>query len=86
MNGSGIAGLEQKEMLELQKSVFNVANIGEAPSGNYFEKLYLYALTDKPATKEKLETYYNTKALGPEEVPYGINTYGIDFVVILGIG
>ncbi len=86
LNGSGIAGLEQKEMLELQKSVFNVANIGEAPSGNYFEKLYLYALTDKPATKEKLETYYNIKALGPEEVPYGINTYGIDFVVILGIG
>lgn len=86
LNGSGIAGLEQKEMLELQKSVFNVAYIGNAPAGNYFEKLYLYALTNKPTTKEKLETYYNTKALGPENIPSGINTTGIDFVIILGIG
>jgi hypothetical protein len=63
-----------------------VVYTGDAPSGNYFEKIYLYALTDKPATKEKLETYYNTKALGLEEVPYGAMVYNMDFVIILGVG
>lgn len=86
LNGSGVSGLAAKEMEELQRSVFNVVYTGDAPSGNYFEKLYLYALTDKPATKEKLETYYNTKALGPEEVPYGAMVYNMDFVIILGVG
>ncbi|MBP5511893.1 LCP family protein [Candidatus Saccharibacteria bacterium] len=86
LNGSGVSGLAAKEMEELQRSVFNVVYTGDAPSGNYFEKIYLYALTDKPATKEKLETYYNTKALGPEEVPYGTMVYNMDFVIILGVG
>ena len=86
LNGSGIAGVEQQEMLELQRSVFNVAYIGNAPAGNYFEKLYLYELTNKPATKAKLETYYNTKALDASQVPYGVNTNGMDFVIILGVG
>lgn len=86
LNGSGVAGLEQREMLELQKSVFNVSRIGNAPSGNYFEKLYLYSVSNKPATQEKLEMYYNIKALGPENIPYGVDISGIDFVIILGVG
>ena len=86
LNGSGVAGLEEQERLILQESVFNVSRVGSAPSGNYFNKLYLYAVSDKPVTKEKLEAYYNIKAEGPESVPYGIDTNGIDFIVILGGG
>ena len=86
LNGSGVADIEKAEKTELEKSVFNVKMTGNAPSGQYFEKLYLYALTDKPATKEKLETYYNIKAMGPEYLPNGIDTNGIDFVIILGVG
>lgn len=86
LNGSGVAGLEEQERLILQESVFNVSRVGSAPSGNYFNKLYLYAVSDKPVTKEKLEAYYNIKAEGPESVPYGIDTNGIDFIVILGVG
>lgn len=86
LNGSGVAGLEEQERLVLQESVFNVSRVGSAPSGNYFNKLYLYAVNDKPVTKEKLEAYYNTKAEGPESIPYGVDITGIDFVVILGVG
>ena len=86
LNGSGIADIEKLERAELERSVFSVRKIGNAPSGQYFEKIYLYALTNKPATKEKLETYYNIKAEGPESLPSGIDTNGIDFVVILGVG
>ena len=86
LNGSGVDGLEEKERLELEKSIFNIKTTGNAPSGQYFEKLYLYALTNKPTTKEKLETYYNVKSKTAEELPLGIDTNGIDFVIILGIG
>jgi LCP family protein required for cell wall assembly len=86
LNGSGVAGLEEQERLVLQESVFNVSRVGSAPSGNYFNKLYLYAINDKPVTKEKLEAYYNIKAVGPDALPSGIDTNGIDFVVILGVG
>lgn len=86
LNGSGEVGLEEKERLELQKSVFNIAYIGNAPAGNYFEPITFYALSDKPLTKEKLETYYNIKAKSLAELPSGINTNGIDFVIILGVG
>lgn len=86
LNGSGVADIEKAEKTELENSIFNVKTTGNAPSGQYFEKLYLYALTDKPATKEKLETYYGVKAMSSEYLPNGIDTNGIDFVVILGVG
>ena len=86
LNGSGVADIEKAEKTELESSIFNVKTTGNAPSGQYFEKLYLYALTDKPATKEKLETYYGVKAQSSEYLPNGIDTNGIDFVIILGVG
>ncbi len=86
LNGSGVAGLAEKERDALHESIFNVKATGDAPSGNYFEQIYLYATTNKPATKERLETYYNTKALDGEFMPRGINSDGIDFVIILGVG
>jgi len=36
--------------------------------------------------REKLETYYNIKALDPKTLPAGIDLNNIDFVVILGVG
>lgn len=86
LNGSGVAGLAEKERDNLHESIFNVKDVGDAPSGNYFETIYLYAVTDKPATKERLETYYNTKSLDGDFMPRGIKADGIDFVIILGVG
>ncbi len=86
LNGSGVADLEKVEKSELERSIFNIAKTDNAPSAQYFEKIYLFALTDKPATKEKLETYYNVKAQGIESLPSGVDTNGIDFVIILGVG
>ena len=86
LNGSGVEGLGEKERDMLQDSIFNVKEVGDAPSGNYFESIYLYTVTNKPATKERLETYYNTKALDGDFMPRGIKAEGIDFVIILGVG
>lgn len=86
LNGSGVEGLAEKEKSELEKSSFRVVNVGNAPSGNYFEKIYLYDLGGKNATRERLETYYNTKAISKDLLPNGISTSGVDFVVILGVG
>ena len=86
LNGSGVEGIAEKERTELVNSGFKVLNTGNAPSGEYFEKIYLYSLTDKTATKERLETYYNVKALDAAYLPDGVNTAGADFVVILGVG
>ena len=86
LNGSGVEGVAEKEKNELIKSSFNVLNTGNAPAGEYFEKIYLYSLTNKSATKERLETYYNIKSLDSTYLPDGIDTTGADFVVILGVG
>ena len=86
LNGSGVAGLAEKEQQMLEKSIFNVKTVGDAPAGSYFEPIYLYAITDKPNTKSHLETYYDTKALDGDFMPSGIDKQGIDFVIILGVG
>ena len=86
LNGSGVKGLEEKEREALQNSIFNVKSVGAAPSGQYLNKLYLYEINNKPATKEKLETYYDVKVLSKDALPSNINTSGIDFVIILGVG
>ena len=86
LNGSGIIGAEEKERTELIDSGFSVLNVGNAPAGEYFEKIYVYDLTGKSATKERLRTYYNTEVLDSVYLPDGIDTTNVDFVVILGIG
>lgn len=86
LNGSGVAGVEEKERNALHESIFTVTKIGSAPSGSYFKPVYLYAVTNKPATKERLESYYNTKALDGDFLPSGVDATGVDFVIILGIG
>ena len=86
LNGSGVDGVAAIEQQELEKANFKVSFIGNAPAGQYFEKIYLYQINSKPATKEKLETYYNVKSLTKESLPSGITLDGVDFVVILGVG
>ena len=86
MNGSGVAGLEDKERAALQNSIFNIKFVGTAPPGQYFNQIYLYDLTNKPATKERLETYYNTKSIDSDYLPDGIDITDLDFVIILGVG
>lgn len=86
LNGSGKEGAAATEKAELEKANFKIQTIGNAPSGQYFEKIYLYEINHKPATREKLETYYNIKALDSKTLPAGIDLNNIDFVVILGVG
>lgn len=86
LNGSGIVGLAEKERDELEKANFKVSSVGNAPSGEYFKKLYLYDLTGKSATRERLETYYGIQSLSGDNLPFGIDTTDVDFVVILGVG
>ena len=86
MNGSGVTGLAAKEAEELKGAGFSVINTGNAPSGDYFEKLYVYNVTNKTATAEKIKKYYNTNLLDVSTMPSGIDMNGVDFVVILGVG
>ena len=86
LNGSGVEGLAEREKTELEKAGFNITKLGNAPSGEYFGKVYIYDVGNKPATREKIETYYNEKVQNLETMPSGIDTTGIDFVVILGVG
>lgn len=86
LNGSGVDGMDVQETTELTNSGFNAIAAGSAPSAEYFDKIYLYAINDKPETKAKLETYYGVKALDSIYLPSGIDTGDADFVVILGVG
>ncbi|MDO4979141.1 MAG: LCP family protein [Candidatus Saccharibacteria bacterium] len=85
LNGSGMSGIAAAEKQELEASGFTVARIGDAPAGEYMEKFYLYKVSDLPDTTAKLEAYYGVTATEKTEMPYGIDTNGIDFVLILGV-
>ena len=86
LNGSGTEGMAEKERDELLNSGFKVSRIGNAPAGNYFETIYVYNITGKSATAERLKTYYDTDILDEIYLPENIDTTGIDFVIILGVG
>jgi LCP family protein required for cell wall assembly len=86
LNASGVEGAATKEKEELTGAGFTSVSTGNAPAGDYFEKLYVYVVNDKTATREKLETYYGVKTLDQSMLPSGVNTKNVDFVVILGVG
>jgi len=87
LNGSGEDGLAAREQEALTNAGLNVVAIGNAPAGDYLEPLYIYNLTDKTITLEKLKAYYNTEfSLSREALPEGIDPTDLDFVIILGVG
>lgn len=81
-NGSETAGIAQTEANTLSDMGFTVDTVGNAPEGTYGAVEVYQIATDKPATAEKLKTYYkvDVKTTKPPVSVVGET----DFVVILG--
>ena len=84
LNGTNESGIAANEKLELEKAGFRVTGTGNAPTGEYTEKITVYNLGNKEQTKQKLETYYGTTVKAANELPAGIDKTNYDFVVIVG--
>ena len=84
LNGTNESGIAANEKLELEKAGFRVTGTGNAPTGEYTEKVIVYNLGNKEQTKQKLETYYGTTIKAANELPAGIDKANYDFVVIVG--
>ena len=84
LNGTNESGIAANEKLELEKAGFRVTGTGNAPTGEYIEKVIVYNLNNKEQTKQKLETYYGTTVKAVNELPAGIEKFNYDFVVIVG--
>ena len=84
LNGTNESGIAANEKLELEKAGFRVTGTGNAPAGEYTEKVMVYNLGNKEQTKQKLETYYGTTIKAANELPAGIDKANYDFVVIVG--
>ena len=84
LNGTNESGIAANEKLELEKAGFRVTGTGNAPTGEYTEKITVYNLGNKEQTKQKLETYYGTTVKAANELPAGIDKINYDFVVIVG--
>lgn len=80
-NGTGVAGIAKGVSDELYDQGLAVADVGNAPDGDY-EAYEIYDLTGgKSATKAKLEAIYNVAALGSTPP---LSVQGLDFVVVVG--
>lgn len=87
LNGSGRVGAAAGEKVELEKIGFSKVSTGDAPDSEWTEKYYVYDVTGaKPKTVEKLANLYSTGVRPAAELPEGVDTTGIDVVVILGEG
>lgn len=85
LNGSGRVGAAAAEKDALEKNGFINVKVGDAPNGEYTEKYMIYDVTGtKKATLERLSEKYDTVARTVAEIPEGIDTTGVDIVVILG--
>jgi len=84
LNGTNESGIAANEKLELEKAGFRVTGTGNAPTGEYTEKVIVYNLSNKEQTKQKLETYYGTTIKAANELPAGIDKANYDFIVIVG--
>lgn len=87
LNGSGEAGVAGAEKAELEKLGFKTVQANDAPEGEYSDKYYLYDISGKKQhTLTKLAEKYNTNVRPATVLPEGIDTTGVDVVVILGGG
>lgn len=85
LNGSGVIGVASQEKAKLEKLGFAKVTASDAPDGEYTEKYYIYDVSGKtPATVKRLEGEYAADALPVTEIPAGIDTTGIDVIIILG--
>lgn len=85
LNGSGEAGAAATEKTKLANDGFTVTTVDNAPEGNYTESYYVYHISgNTPGTAEVLSDRYETIVRDKSELPAGINTTGLDVVVIIG--
>lgn len=85
LNGSGEVGVASQEKVKLVNDGYSNVTVDDAPEGAYNEKYYVYHVSGKtPGTAEVLADKYETIVLPAEQLPEGINTTGVDVVVIIG--
>ncbi len=83
LNGTTVPGAASKKAEQLKSYGYNVTVVGDAPSQDYSRTAFV-DLTDnkKPFTKSYLEKRLEVKSI--TNVPIGLQTQDIDFVVIIG--
>jgi polyisoprenyl-teichoic acid--peptidoglycan teichoic acid transferase len=82
LNGSGVAGVAQREADELEAKGFVISGIDTAPDGEYGD-IDVYQIGEgKKATKSKLESLFKVKV--KTSTPPVQVTEGTNFVVIFG--
>ncbi len=87
LNGSGKDGAAAAEKDKLKKNGIAIEKVGDAPEGEFVESYYLYDVSgEKVATVESLAKKYGVEARSAQEIPAGIDTTGIDVLIILGSG
>lgn len=81
-NGSGTAGIGQKEADKLTAEGFTITKISNAPAGTY-EPVEVYQIGEgMPGTKAKLESYFGVTV--KTTAPPVNSAAGTNFVVIIG--
>ena len=81
-NATETAGLAQTKADELTEQGFNIAEVDNAPEGDY-SSVKIYQIGDgNTATAAKLESIYNVD-ISTDTPPFDVND-GIDFVIIFG--
>lgn len=84
LNGSSTVGLAQKEADFLEGKGFTIAEVDNAPAGNYGAvEIYQVTEEDKPASVAKLKQLYGVKTIKTTNPPLSVNG-DVDFVIIFG--
>lgn len=85
-NGSGAVGVATAEGRKLEERNLRVEKVGDAPEGDYTEKIYVYDLTNQnPGTKKLMEEIYKgVEVRTKETLPKELQISGLDFVIIIG--
>lgn len=83
LNGSGMAGVAQKEADWLESKGFDVGLVSNAPDGDHRATQIFRREATMDATKAKLESLYGVDVQSILPVPVSAN---IDFIVIVGQG
>lgn len=83
LNGSGVAGLAQREADKLEEKGFIITVVDTAPEDNYAD-VEIYQIGEgKPATKAKLKALFNVEKVKTGAPPIAV-TDTTDFVIIFG--
>jgi len=83
LNGSGQVGLGQAEADKLTNNGFNVVLIGNAPDGEYLEKVEIYQIGDDNAATTKALTDKFGVTIKTSQPPTTVNG-NVRFVIIFG--